>query len=549
MKSSKILRVLAFAFIASVALIAMPTVMALAAEEIELDPDDGEIDTYFYVEGDGFPQSTPPTVINKVDIYFSSQEADAGDDIDDEVTIYERLKSNVEVDEDGEFEKRVRVPSRLSDGDETEDVYGGTYYVYVTMADDDDINAVAQFTVLAGRIDLDIEMGIVGTEIEISGSYFTEREYITITYDDEPVNIESGDKKTDSAGKFECSILVPPSTAGDHNIAVEDESEHKAEAKFTVEPEITMGLTSGAIGDEVTVTGTGFSGDKHVTITFDGKVVDTVRANEYGSFATSFEVPDVAAGIYDVRVEDEDGNKGELEFTLYIATSVSISPVTTLDSPGHVGMDITISGVGFKANSLITITYATKPIVVATTTGDADGAFTATFKVPQSESGEHIITASDDTNTLASTFIMESTPPPIPSPLLPRMSAKTESPVYFDWEDVIDASLPVTYTLQIATDENFSAHSIVLEKKDLTNSEYTIAKGLKLEPTREYPYYWRVKATDSASNESGWSAPRSFYIVGRFAWPSWISHVWWGLGAMGAGLFGIWVGRRTAPRD
>ncbi|MFB0557246.1 MAG: IPT/TIG domain-containing protein, partial [Dehalococcoidia bacterium] len=365
-----------------------------------------------------------------------------------------------------------------------------------------------------------------------------------------------GDKRTDSDGKFNCTILIPESIGGEHTISVSDVTGSEASATFTVEAEVAISPTTRAAGDEVTVTGTGFGDEKGVTITLNGEGVVTspssIETDEYGNFAASFEVPDVAGATYDVEVEDEDGNKGEAEFTEFIATEVSISPITSQASPGYVGMDITISSAGFIANHEIVITYATEPIVVATTISDEDGAFSATFKVPQSEPGEHIITANDGTNTLAVTFIMESEAPPTPELLLPELlpqeASRAEAETYFYWEDVTDDSLPVTYTLQVATNEDFTSASIVLAKEGLTDSEYAIAEEEKLEPRKkETPYYWRVKATDSASNESEWSAPGSFYI-GGFFWPSWIIHLWWGLGALGAGFLGFWLSKRTAYR-
>jgi len=141
---------------------------------------------------------------------------------------------------------------------------------------------------------------------------------------------------------------------------------------------------------------------------------------------------------------------------------------------------------------------------------------------------------------------MESTPPPKPAPLLPLMDVKTESEAYFDWEDVDDPSLPITYTLQIATDEDFPEDSIVLEKEGLTTSEYTITEEEKLESTEEEaPYYWRIKAIDGASNESGWSGTGSFYVSG-FSLGGLFKYVFYVLGGLALLALGFWLGRRTA---
>jgi hypothetical protein len=144
---------------------------------------------------------------------------------------------------------------------------------------------------------------------------------------------------------------------------------------------------------------------------------------------------------------------------------------------------------------------------------------------------------------------MESTPPPVPQPILPETDVRTASPVHFTWGEVTDKSLPVTYTLQVAIDDDFTVPSIVREWKDLTDAEYTLTEAEKLEPRgKETPYYWRVKAIDGASNASAWSTPKSFYTGGGFgfALPSWKIHLFWGIGVAAAIGFGYWLGRRRA---
>jgi len=198
---------------------------------------------------------------------------------------------------------------------------------------------------------------------------------------------------------------------------------------------------------------------------------------------------------------------------------------------------------------VVTVTYTSDPVVVATTVSDANGDFSATFTIPPSEPGTHIVTATDGTNILTETFVMEGSAPAIPQPLLPEMGVKAKQPVYFDWADVDDPS-GVTYALQIATDENFT--TIALEKTGLADSEYTLTKEEKLEKrSAEAPYYWRVQATDGASNASGWTGAGTFSVGGffSFSWsdrPDWMIHLWWGLGVAGAFLGGYMMCKRRS---
>jgi len=535
---SKIFRILAVAIILSLLMLVIPASPALAASAT-LKPTNGEIGDKITITGRGYDEG------ERVYIYFSSQEADKGDDIEDDLEVWEEVKTTRAGDvgdpDEGDIDAYFDVPEELTDGDEEEEVHGGEYFVYTTEKEEGEILTKDDFTV-TGLKPIDPKEGPVGTEVEIEGVGFDDDEDIEVFYDGDEIDIESGDDGTDDDGEFTLTIIIPPSTAGDHTIKVEIKKA-EGEAEFTVEPTMDISPTEGRIGDRVTVTGTGYGDEVDVTITFGDDEVATVETDEYGSFAVNFDVPGVAAGTYDVIAEDDNDNKADaVEFTM--TTDISVSPVTSQASPGYVGMPVTISGTGFIPNVTITITYTSTPTVFTTTSKD-DGSFSYTFEIPPSESGSHTITASDGTNTMEVAFFMESDAPAIPAPLLPEMGVKAESTVYFDWEDVTDDSLPVTYTLQIATDKDFA--SIVLEKKGLTKSEYTITEAEKLPSTKkEAPYYWRVKAIDGASNVSEWTGTGSFYIGFVFELAGWILYTLMGVGGLLLLALGYWLGRRTA---
>jgi len=543
MKRIKIFRILALAAILSLLVIAIPASPALAAESIDLSPTTGAVGDKIDIGGSGFK-----TDGTRVYIYFSSQEWDVGDEIDGDVTVYSLVKKRTP-DVTGELDTYFYVPEILDEGDDgeddPEDVVGGYYYVYVTYGDNDDIEAVEELTVRG--MELSPDEGMVNTEVEITGVGFTNSKDIKyIKYDDEEVDIESGDEGTDRYGEFISSILIPESTAGEHTITVRDNSNKEASATFTVDSEITITPISGTKGNTVAVTGTGFGAETDVAITFNDVTVATSTTGQDGSFTASFIVPDVAAAIYDVDAEDDDNNDAEAQFTVGIATVLTISPVTTQASPAHAGMNIAVSGLGFRASSAITVTDLTSGLLIATTTSNADGIFQTTFEAAGA-AGEHVITASDGTSTLQVSFIMESQPPSAPALLLPEAATKVEAQVSLDWETVTDDSPPVTYTLQIATDDSFTPASILLEKKGLTKSEYTTTEAEKLSSTKEEaPYYWRVKAIDAISNESEWSTPGSFYVGGiSFSLTGWVLYTVMGVGGLILLALGYWLGRRT----
>jgi hypothetical protein len=126
------------------------------------------------------------------------------------------------------------------------------------------------------------------------------------------------------------------------------------------------------------------------------------------------------------------------------------------------------------------------------------------------------------------------------------MGIKADAETYFDWESVTDPS-GVTYTLQIASSEDFSQEFMVLEKTGLTESEYTLTSEERLDSVSEdAPYYWRVKAVDGASNESGWTGTGAFYVGIKFGIPQPIIYLIIGICAVLLAGFTFWLGRKTA---
>ena len=550
MKYIRIFRVLSMAVILSLLVMAViPATPALAARQIELDPEEGQIDDEITITGSGFSFSHDATE-RFVDIYFGKDEGGTTDDIGDDVNTYELVKTigvGWEDDPDeGEFDTTFTVPERLSDGFDDEDVEPGTYYLYATDYNFKRIRAVAEFTVVGeGDISIDPNDGPVGTEVEISGSDFGDREDIVIEYDGDEIDIESGDDKTDSDGDFEATIIIPESKAGDHTIKViGEDSLAEVEDTFTVEPEITISPTEGSARSTTTVSGTGFDSRSNVVIDLDGTEVATDKTDSDGNLDATFEVPDMTPGTYDVDVEDEDNNSASAEFPVIISISASINPIS-----GHVGTEVTVTGTGYLGGTNVSIKYDTTE--VATATAGTDGSFTATFKAPLSQSGAHDVTVSDGATTEQFTFTMESEAPLTPQPLLPEMGIKPEQPVHFDWADATDASPPVTYSLQIATSQNFAASSIVLKKEGLTESDYTLTEREELAPaSQDEPYYWRARAVDAAGNESDWTGIGEFYVGGAFAgaggMPTWLKYLLIALGVLLLGVFAFWLGKKAA---
>ncbi|MFC2011251.1 hypothetical protein ACFLUR_03065 [Chloroflexota bacterium] len=530
--------------------------------EIELDPNKGKIGDWIDIEGYGF------NATQMIGIYFSSDTSDIGARIDDTVTAYEVI-GTIFPKATRKFEIRFKIPDRLVDGEDKEDVHGGDYYVCAAYYFAENlIETATKFAIIGSHIELNPDDSRAGSLVEISGEGLRNNQKVTIKYDGNVVPIVTGDRETDSDGKFSCLILIPESTAGDHIVTVIDESGNMPKAEVSVEPRMTVDPSSTVVGDTVKISGTGFGAEENVVITFDGDKVPTtltlIETNHNGSFDSSFIIPShlssTDGSVYKIEACDESFNTAEAQLII-LATpptllGVRLLPTTSHTSPGHVGMELTADGTMFTANATVSINYSNgEAITIATATTDANGSFSTTFTVPPSLAGDHTITFTDGINSVTSNFTMESEAPPVPSLL--GFTAPTEAEVYFDWKDASDPS-GVSYTFQVAPGTDFT--TIILEEKGLLKSEYALIVENELKPTkRETSYYWRVKAVDGASNESKWSLPRVFHVVnydysqpsgtseatGRWDIGRWLLNIGIGIGVVGLlFLITLWYQRR-----
>ena len=271
----------------------------------------------------------------------------------------------------------------------------GNHNVTVTTTAPDDSNPET-FTITPA-ITLDDSTGNVGDTLSVDGAGFTGSTTVTIYYDSTSVGTDT----TNANGSFDnFTFTVPASTVGDHDVAGRDATGYSPDVSFEVSPEIAISPATGAVGDTVTVSGTGFAASKSVDITFDGSTVEDATTNTSGSFpATTFQVPSTSRGSHTIKAEDASNNDATATFT--VSASITLNPST-----GSAGTIVTITGTGFGSVRPVTITYnaqsvATNPSSVTT---NSAGYFSATFTAPAGLAGTYVVQASDGTNTATASF-------------------------------------------------------------------------------------------------------------------------------------------------
>lgn len=568
MKKFMILRIFGIAVILTLLITAIPASPAMGQwYNMALSPTQGAIGDTITITGSGFPAS------QVVLIYFSSQDATLNShSIGSQVTVY-RMVTEVTSNAAGAFSTSFVIPATFTVGGS---VNPGTHYLHVcTPPTDLVIKGKASLTVIgAGEITTDISQGPVDSLVRITGSDFSPGQPISIQFGGNAVGIVDGNTTTGTTGNFVSYISVPEIWAGTHNITVivgTGTSAVTETVQFRVTPDIIISPQSGEVGTTVTISGTGFARRKDVNVYYHSttRVIPDLLTDTRGSFYATFNIPEIqglTAGAYDIEAEDSDINIASTRFTLIISqgqepttqpptgtptatptqSEPSTAPLNISASGNTVGSLIGISGAGFTPQKEVTVKYDDQ--IITTTMSDSSGLIIATFYAPVSAAGDHVITATDGTVTGTAIFTIESEIPPAPSPVSPKSGGKVKSPVSFNWGDVTDESgYPVTYNLQIATDEQFSESSIVLEKTGLTYSEYTLNEAEELELAgQEEPYYWRIRAVDVASTASDWAEGGEVYISPPFSFPSWLTYTLLAVGAVVIFILGYWLGRRTA---
>jgi len=167
----------------------------------------------------------------------------------------------------------------------------------------------------------------------------------------------------------------------------------------------------------VKLNGAGFSAGGFITVKFNGVAVLTnpliVQSSSRGSFSAVFEVPPCLPGSYDVEAGDV-AYSAIAKFDSALAATISQS--TSATTPGHIGMELSISGVGFKPNAKVIVTRATIQEELASAETDANGIFLVDFVIPPSPGGEHTIIVTDGVNTREFDFFIEREAPPILPP-------------------------------------------------------------------------------------------------------------------------------------
>ena len=361
MRHKKILAHLVLVAVIMLVCLAISPRPALAAS-LSVSPTSGKFDTVVYVYGTGF---TPGVTYRT---YFAYG------------TTYESVRSGT-VAVDGTVSPSIRVP----------EVPGGSYTIRVETAYE---SASGTFSVLPA-VSLDKTSAAVGDQVTVSGTGFRASRRVNISFDGSVIETTS----TNSIGSFTSTFKVPACYNRTADVEASDGA-FVASKQLTILASISLSPTSGKVGEEITVTGNGFRSNRSITLTVDGAEVDTepesIRSNSMGCFEASLDIPVSSQGSHSVRAYD-GANAAKASFTTL--ADISLNPTS-----GRIGTEITVSGTGFGSSTVVTVRFSNKH--VRTTATDITGNFTTQFLVPQYQTGNYEVSASDNVATASTNFTL-----------------------------------------------------------------------------------------------------------------------------------------------
>ena len=216
------------------------------------------------------------------------------------------------------------------------------------------------------------------------------------------------DKTIDTTGVDEAFTVTIPASAplGLQKISMTSANEGSPTARYTTVTitgaPVTVSPSTAVAGQEVTVTGTGFTkGDDLATITVGGQTVTFVSSgglntsstiasdvaiDSSGNFSTSFLVPNTSttrtAGSHKILVTDDGNLAGEV-FLVVPARTLTLNVVKSKR-----GSEVTVTGTGYEALGSVALTYlsGTTSTALGSSTANSDGGFTKVVTIPNSAS-------------------------------------------------------------------------------------------------------------------------------------------------------------------
>jgi len=231
---------------------------------------------------------------------------------------------------------------------------------------------------------------VAGGTFSLSGSGFAANTTLVIKLDSATL---SSTVATNSAGDFGPTTLTVPAgtTTGNHSVSASTTGGTllAAASLQVLAPTATVFLvpTSGAPGAQIRVDGSGFTPNESVTISQGATTLANATANSQGQISVAVPLPQrLSPGAISLTATGSSSKiSGSATYTVD-APSLTLSATS-----GAVGSTLTAVGHNFAAGETVRVSF--NGAVVAQSTADGSGAFSANFSVPAGASGAVTVVA------------------------------------------------------------------------------------------------------------------------------------------------------------
>ncbi len=203
-------------------------------------------------------------------------------------------------DANGSFEATITVPA----------VVLSNFDTYVVNATDESDNFAIDYVIIDYYITCTPSAGPTGITTTIGGR-IAANEYYAIRFNGATI----GTGTTAADGSYSTTYVIPAVLSpNDYTVDVLWNTTYTRNTTFTVTPApvITLSAYSGIVGATIGIEGSGFSNLANMTLYFGTNVINSTASgfgptNATGGFDLTFEVPNMALGIYPVSVVDQYG--------------------------------------------------------------------------------------------------------------------------------------------------------------------------------------------------------------------------------------------------
>jgi hypothetical protein len=160
-------------------------------------------------------------------------------------------------------------------------------------------SAQTEFEVIPS-LNIDPAVGGIGDIVTILGTGFAANSDVVVNLHGKDVAIA----QVTDRGSFVAIFYVPVIRVGTYVIEIKDSAQNKRWIDFTIESEISINKSTGAVGQKLQVSGIGFEVGGFIQIKYDGIGMTNIVAESDGSFSTYFNVPVSVAGDHIISVSD-----------------------------------------------------------------------------------------------------------------------------------------------------------------------------------------------------------------------------------------------------